>query len=313
MGKKSTSNIVQNDCEKLLKTDFKDKIHLTFLDPPFNQDKDYQSHDDNMPEIEYWNWMKRVCELIYEKTADGGAIYFMQREKNASFVLDALAKSGWTFQNLIIWRKKSSAVPGKQRFAKHYQIIAYATKGSKPHVFNKLRIQPTLLVTEKYERKTGMYLTDVWDDIRELTSGYFAGHEPFRKIEAMQFPKYSKKTCKGKCNTGNYTAPDVVRAHKQQSPVALLTRIILSSSNPGDLIFDPFAGTGTTLVVAEQLGRDSIGVELDKENASLIKKRLSSLRQSDDIQKLRHDYVHTEKLDDIWHLPEKLKIKNSEK
>ena len=86
MGKKSTSNIVQNDCEKLLKTDFKDKIHLTFLDPPFNQDKDYQSHDDNMPEIEYWNWMKRVCELIYEKTADGGAIYFMQREKNASFV-----------------------------------------------------------------------------------------------------------------------------------------------------------------------------------------------------------------------------------
>ena len=86
-----------------------------------------------------------------------------------------------------------------------------------------------------------------------------------------------------------------------------MTRIILSSSNPGDLIFDPFAGTGTTLVVAEQLGRDSIGVELDEENASLIKKRLSSLRQSDDIQKLRHDYVHTEKLDGIWHLPEKLK------
>lgn len=313
MNKKSTVNIVQNDCEKLLKTDFKDNIHLTFLDPPFNQDKDYQSHDDDMPEAEYWNWMKRVCELIYQKTVDGGSIYFMQREKNASFVLDALAKSGWTFQNLIIWRKKSSAVPGRERFAKHYQIIAYATKGSKPHVFNKLRIQPTLLVTEKYERKTGMYLTDVWDDIRELTSGYFAGHEPFRKIADVVFPKYNKKTCKGKCNVGKFEAPDIVRAHKQQSPVALLTRIILSSSKPGDLVFDPFAGTGTTLVVAKQLGRNSIGVELDKENTSLIKKRLSSLRQSDDIQKLRHDYSHTEKLDDIWHLPEKLKIKKSEK
>ena len=70
-------------------------------------------------------------------------------------------------------------------------------KVPKPHVFNKLRIQPTLLVTEKYERKTGMYLTDVWDDIRELTSGYFAGHEPFRKIEdTSHFQNIAKKHVK---------------------------------------------------------------------------------------------------------------------
>ena len=120
MNRKSTSNIVQNDCEKLLKTDFKHKVHLTFLDPPFNQDKDYQSHDDNMPEMEYWDWMKRVCDLIYQKTVEGGAIYFMQREKNTSFVLDALTKSGWTFQNLIIWRK--SFIREKQE---HFMELIY--------------------------------------------------------------------------------------------------------------------------------------------------------------------------------------------
>ena len=209
----------------------------------------------------------------------------MQREKNTRFVLDALSKSGWTFQNLIIWRKKSSAVPGNTRFAKHYQVIAFATKGQKPNTFNKLRIQPTLLVTEKYERKTGMYITDVWDDIRELTSGYFAGHEPLRD-------RYKK------------------RIHKQQTPVALLTRIILSSTKTDDLVFDPFTGTGTTLVVAKQLQRKSVGIELDSDNVSLIEKRLQSLRQADDITKLWDDYAHTKNLDKIWKLSENIKVKN---
>jgi len=281
-------DIIKDDCEKTLKTNFSEKIHLTFLDPPFNQGKEYNSHNDDMPEAEYWDWMIRVCKLIFEKTVDGGAIYFMQREKNTRFVLDALSKSGWTFQNLIIWRKKSSAVPGNTRFAKHYQVIAFATKGQKPNTFNKLRIQPTLLVTEKYERKTGMYITDVWDDIRELTSGYFAGHEPLRD-------RYKK------------------RAHKQQSPVALLTRIILSSTKTDDLVFDPFAGTGTTLVVAKQLQRKSVGIELDADLVSLIEKRLGSLRQADDITKLWDDYAHTKNLHEIWKLPENLKVKNSNK
>ena len=280
-------DIIKDDCEKTLKTNFSEKIHLTFLDPPFNQGKEYNSHNDDMPEAEYWDWMTRVCKLIFEKTVDGGAIYFMQREKNTSFVLDALSKSGWTFQNLIIWRKKSSAVPGNTRFAKHYQVIAFATKGQKPNTFNKLRIQPTLLVTEKYERKTGMYITDVWDDIRELTSGYFAGHEPLRD-------RYKK------------------RAHKQQTPVALLTRIILSSTKTDDLVFDPFAGTGTTLVVAKQLQRKSVGIELDSDNVSLIEKRLGSLRQADDITKLWDDYAHTKNLHEIWKLPENIKVKNKD-
>ena len=273
--------IRNEDCKNLLKTDHPGiikRIHLTFLDPPFNQGKEYNSHNDNMSEDDYWDWLTRVCKLIYQKTAKGGAIYFMQREKNTSFVLQALSKSGWTFQNLIIWRKKSAAVPGRTRYAKHYQIIAYATKGDKPRVFNKLRIDPPYAKSHSelgYRRPKGMILTDVWDDIRELTSGYFAGDEPLRLKNGDRF-------------------------HKQQSPVALLTRIILSSSKVGDLVFDPFAGTGTTLVVSKQLRRSSIGLEIDSTNVKNIKKRITKLRKSDKIDKLRNDYVHTQNLDKIW-------------
>ncbi|ODS35776.1 MAG: modification methylase [Candidatus Altiarchaeales archaeon WOR_SM1_86-2] len=273
-------DIIHEDCEQYLKGNLTEKFDLSFLDPPFNQNKEYSSHNDSMPEKDYWDWMKRVCTLILKNTSEGGAIYFMQREKNTQYVLETLESSGWTFQNLIIWKKKTSAVPCEKRFGKHYQIIVFATKGETPRVFNKLRINPPLLVTEKHHRPRGVYVTDVWDDIRELTSGYFAGDEPLRFKNGE-------------------------RAHKQQSPVRLLARIILSSSKVSDTVFDPFAGTGTTLVAARQLQRNSIGIEIDPTNVSFIENRLSQERRSDNILKCRDYYIYTENLDRIWPLQEK--------
>jgi site-specific DNA-methyltransferase (adenine-specific) len=277
------SELIKGNCLEFLKGKLEQYFDLTFLDPPFNQGKDYEGHDDNMEANEYWKWMKEICYYIFQYTAEGGCIYFMQREKNTQYVLEALSATGWQFQNLIIWKKKSSAVPQNNRFGKQYQVIAFATKGNPPRVFNKLRIDPPLLVTEKYARENGMYVTDVWDDIRELTSGYFAGDEPLR-------------------------VEDGSRLHKQQTPVQLLARIILSSSKVGDLIFDPFAGTATTLVVAKQLLRNSIGIELNPLNIESAEKRLSELRNSDNILKFRNDYRYTEGLDDIWRVTDKQPI-----
>lgn len=250
-------------------------IDLTFLDPPFNQGHDYRHFDDSQDPSQYWAWMKDVLHATYKATSDGGTIYFMQREKNTEFVLESLRKTGWFLQNLVIWKKLASAVPCSNRFGKQYQIIAVATKGPRPRVFNRLRINPPLEANQKRERKNGIYVTDIWADIRELTSGYFAGSEPVRTESGERF-------------------------HKQQSPLALLTRIILSSSLPNDIVFDPFAGTGTTLVAAMQLLRQSIGVEKDPINIDCVKSRVSSIRDSDSIHKLFAYYQFTENLDSIW-------------
>src|SRR5688572_5728904 len=205
--------IIKDDCLKVLPS-MAAEIDLTFLDPPFNQQKEYASYDDDLPENEYWKMMREVCSQIFRLTTVGGAVYFMQREKNAESVLRVLRETGWTLQNLIIWKKMTSAVPSTLRYGKAFQIIASATKEARPRVFNRLRIDPPLLKHHKYERENGMFLTDVWDDIRELTSGYFAGDEPIRTQTGERF-------------------------HRQQSPIALLLRIILSSSNIGDVILDP--------------------------------------------------------------------------
>ncbi len=271
------SRVFQSDVNDFLASQAftKSELDLTFLDPPFNQAKDYASHDDDMPEAEYWEWMQQVCRAIYRQTSEGGAIYFMQREKNSEHVLACLREAGWTLQNLIIWKKLTSAVPMSRRFGKQYQIIAYATKGGKARVFHRLRIDPPLPANYKHKRANGMYVTDIWDDIRELTAGYFAGDEALRDGDGARF-------------------------HKQQAPIALLLRIILSSTQVGDTVFDPFAGTGTTLVVAQQLGRLGLGVEIDLDNAACIRLRLDEIRAADDIERFRDDYRFTENLDEIW-------------
>lgn len=268
--------IIHGDCIKLLSSkEILQEVDLTFLDPPFNQDKEYNSWNDKLPENEYWRLMEDVCRGVFKITSNGGAIYFMQREKNAEFVLQCLRETGWSLQNLIIWKKKSSAVPCSNKFSKHYQIIGFAIKGQKPRVFNRLRVSPPLPPNYKYERENGVYLTDIWDDIRELTSGYFAGDEAIRKKNGERF-------------------------HKQQSPITLLLRIILSSTKVNDTVLDPFAGTGTTLAVAEQLKRKSIGIEIDKDNVEGIKQRLEEISQSDNIMKYYKEYICTDDLKKIW-------------
>lgn len=278
-----TFKIIQADCGQWLKKNKDKNIHCAFVDPPFNQGKDYRFFDDDLPDEKYWEWITHVLSLLCKATADGGAVYFMQREKNTEFVLTSLREAGWTFQNLIIWKKKTSAVPCANKYGKHYQIIAFATKGERARVFNRLRISPPLPATYKLERENGVYVTDVWDDIRELTSGYFAGDEAIRE-------------------------PNGERFHKQQTPVALLLRILLSSTMPGDTVFDPFAGTGTTLVAAHQLKRKSVGIEIDPENVKCIETRLKNLRDADDIEKYYKDYTCTENIDGIWDTSMKIEI-----
>ena len=272
------SQLIHGDCSEILtQTDLlpPNSVNLTFLDPPFNQGKQYQQFDDDMPVDQYWKFMTHICQLVNNITVDGGSIYFMQREKNTEFVLKALRETGWTFQNLVCWKKKTSAVPGRHRYGKQYQVIVFATKGSRPHVFHRLRIDPPLPVNYKRQRTRGVYLTDIWDDITELTAGYFSGKEAIRDI-------------------------DGTRIHQQQSPIALLIRIILSATNPQDFVLDPFVGSGTTLVVANQLNRRSIGIELDTKYFQLAESRLSKVKDADLVDRFHDDYKFTLMLDKIW-------------
>jgi site-specific DNA-methyltransferase (adenine-specific) len=271
------SEILNEDCLRWLENQRGVELSLTFVDPPFRQGKNYRYFDDSQPEETYWDWLKEIVAKIYRGTAPGGAIYFMHREKNTEHVLNVLRETGWVYQNLIVWKKKTSAIPAPWRYSKQFQIIAFATKHKKPAVFHRLRIDLPVPREYNHQRANGVYVSDVWDDIRELTSGYFAGEEAIR-------------------------ASNGERLHTQQSPIALLLRIILTSTRPGDLVLDPFAGTGTTLVVARQLKRHSIGIEIDPEFVKVIERRVTHPRPADSVIRYYQYYRFTRNLNKIWAL-----------
>jgi DNA modification methylase len=268
--------LINDDCSDYIEK-LESEIDMTFLDPPFNQDKNYPNHDDSMDEDEYWEWIKNISADIYDKTSEGGSIYFMQREKNSHKVMKVLEESGWDYRNLIIWEKMTSPVPYKNGYNKSYQVIAFYTKGS-PKTFNKLRHDPPTPENYNKERENGIYVNDIWDNIRELTSGYFAGDEPLTK-------------------EGN-------RVHKQQSPLHLVARMVLTSTMPGDTVLDPFSGTGTTHVVCNKLDRECISIEKSEEYYKTIKDRIDKNREEDNIDELKDYYSYTEDIDNIWNRSE---------
>jgi DNA modification methylase len=74
----------------------------------------------------------------------------------------------------------------------------------------------------------------------------------------------------------------------------------LASTLPGDIVLDPFAGTGTTLVVARQIERNSIGIEIDPEYIKIIEERLKYIRPADSVLQYYKYYRHTPQLQKIW-------------
>lgn len=267
-------SVIHGDCLEILPT-LEAEVATTFFDPPFNQGKDYVWFNDNKSEVAYWQWIRKACRAIRNITLDGGAIFFMQREKNLHHVVEALNSTGWNCKNIIIWKKLLPSVPIETNFSMQYQVIVYAVKGDNPRVFNTLRVDYPLLPHQREERPNGLVITNVWDDIRELSAGFLSGPEAFRNEKGE-------------------------RIHLQQAPIHLLLRIILSSTKVGDLMLDPTCGSGTSLVVAKQLNRKYVGIEIDSKYVGLSKDRLDSTREEDDIRQYYSYYRFTENLEQVW-------------
>ncbi len=216
-------------------------IDLIFADPPYNIGKDFGNNKDSWKsKDEYIKWCETWIDECYRVLKDNGTFYFMTATQHMSY-LDVYVSEKYNVLSRIIWSYDSSGVQSKKNFGSLYEPILMTTKSpNSKYTFN----YNDILV----EAKTGAK--------RKL-------------IDYRKTPPQPYNTKKVPGNVWNFNRVrflmDEYENHPTQKPEELLERIILASTNPGDIVLDPFSGSFTTSSVAIKNNRNAIGIDLNEE------------------------------------------------
>lgn len=216
-------------------------VNLIFADAPYNIGKDFGNNKDEWETVEaYVSWCKQWIDECIRILSDDGTMYFMTATQHMPY-LDIYVSEKYNVLCRIVWTYDSSGVQSKKIYGSLYEPILMINKSSKAkYTFNNQDIM--------VEAKTGAK--------RKL-------------MDYRKNPPQPYNTEKVPGNVWNFNRVrfkmDEYENHPTQKPEALLERIIKASSNYGDVVLDPFSGSFTTSAVANRLGRNAIGIEMNEE------------------------------------------------
>lgn len=256
------NTIYTGDCIKILSQKIKKKsIDLIFADPPYNLSGNglkwkgnktggdwYMINEkwDKMTAPEYIQFTQKWIGSCHKILKENGSIYVSCAYHNLTEVMIILKQLDFKINNVIVWQK-TNAMPNmtKRVFTHSAEFAVWAVKG-KNWIFNYEELKKINSETQKDGSLKQM--RDVW--LMPLVQG--------------------SERLRGKNGRA---------LHPTQKPREMLKRIITASSNKGDVVLDPFLGSGTTAVVAKELGRNWIGIEKDKEYVAIARNRLKKCTQ----------------------------------
>lgn len=257
------NKIGHGDVIELLSQVKEKTIDLVITDPPYNLEKKYADNKfKKMSEKEYSEWFENWVILLKTKMKENASIYVCSDWETTGLIYPILKKH-FTIRNRITWSRDKGR-SSSNNFKNNIEDIFYCTVSKSDFVFNADAILQRKEVIAPYrdengnpkdwfEDKNGKYrltgAANVWTDI---TVPYWSMHE----------------------NT----------EHPTQKPEKLIAKLMLASSNKGDLVFDPFMGSGTTAVVAKKLGRKFMGIEKEEKYLAISSERLERCKLNDDIQ-----------------------------
>ena len=241
------NEIYLGDCIELLKDMESGSVDLVFADPPFNIGYAYNTYKDNLPYEDYKIWSKKWIEECVRVLKPTGSMYVAIGDEYAAELNILLKNSNLHFRNWIVWYY-TFGQNCRKKFSRTHTHIHYFTKNAKEFTFNVDDIRVPSARQLKYNDKRANSKGKVPDDTWEMS-----------------------RVC------GSFK--ERVKNHPCQMPEVLLERIIKASTNVGDLVLDPFCGSGTTAAVAKKSGRDYISFELDEVYYKESLKRLSDFEE----------------------------------
>ncbi|WP_241823047.1 site-specific DNA-methyltransferase [Chloracidobacterium thermophilum] len=239
--------VVHGDCLAVLRQLPSEIADLTFADPPFNLAKRYRSYDDQRSSEEYLGWCRRWLQELLRITKPTGSIVVHNIPRWLTHYAAFLNERA-DFRHWIAWEALGMPL-GKTLMPRHYGILFYA-RDKRQQKFYEIRHPHRrcrkcgVLHRDYGGKKHGLHpfgplVSDVWSDLHRV------------KHASRRDP------------------------HPCQLPETLLERLLLMTTDAGDVVVDPFAGTGTTLVAAKKLGRRYLGIEIDAGYVAVARERLS--------------------------------------
>ena len=249
------NTIVVGDCIKLLSSQDEPFADMVFADPPFNIGYKYDLYEDRRKYDDYYAWTEQWMAACHRVLKPAGSFWVAIGDEYAAEVRVIGRKLGLHLRNWVIWHYTFGQAT-KRKFARSHAHLFYWTKDPKQFTFNDTAVRiPSARQTTYADRRAnpaGKIPDDVWS---------------FSRI----------------CGTFN----ERVQWHPCQMPEKVLERIVLASSDPGDLVLDPFSGSGTTSAVAARLGRSYLGLDISEtyvaESRKRIAETLAGTRETTDI------------------------------
>ncbi len=236
-------------------------VDLLIVDPPYNLDKNFDGKkfkktSDSLYEEYTEKWIQSVLPLLKEN-----ASVYVCCDWKSSLIIGSVLKKYFNIQNRITWQREKGR-GALSNWKNGMEDIWFATV-SKNYTFNVEAVKLRRKVIAPYK------INGQPKDWEETKEGNFRNTYPSNFWDDISIPYWSMPE-----NT----------AHPTQKPEKLLAKLILASSNSGDVVFDPFLGSGSTSVTAKKLGRHYIGIEQNEQYCIWSEKRIDMADTDSSIQ-----------------------------
>lgn len=224
-----------------------------FTDPPYNvayeggTDDALTIQNDNMSDADFAEFLHKAYSSMYEVTKPGGGIYVCHADTGGGVFRYKLVDTGWLLKQCLIW-VKDAFVLSRQDYHWQHEPILYGWKPGAAHSWYGRRIRSTILDGETNLAELKKHeLIEVLQEIAEAST-IIREPRPRRNSE-----------------------------HPTMKPVPLVARLLANSTKRGDIVLDPFGGSGSTLIAAAQMERSCYTIELDPRYADVIIERWENL------------------------------------
>jgi len=273
--------IYQGDCIKGMERLPEGSIDLAFADPPFNIGYDYDVYEDRRKAEDYLDWSRKWIEGVKRVLKPNGTFWLaIGDEYAAELKVLCTRELGLHCRNWVVWFY-TFGVHCKQKFTRSHAHLFYFVKAPKKFTFNSLDVRvPSareLVYGDKRADPDGRVPDDTWmmPPVLPADAAVRDGFILRPQDIPDRFPPESDTWFFSRV-AGTFN--ERRGWHGCQMPEQLLGRIIRACSNEGDVVLDPFGGSGTTLAVAKKLNRRFVGFELSKDYAKQIDARLATIK-----------------------------------